>query len=984
MSSDRWRRIEDLCHAALAHPAEQRAAFLSLECGSDDVLQREIESLLAEESNAVGFMSVAAASVAAVAGRRGTRGTLVGQQLGSYAIRSLLGVGGMGEVYRAHDDLLGRDVAIKVLPSEFTADLDRRARFEREARTLATLNHPHIGAIYGLEDANGVRALVLELVEGETLAERLALAVARSGGGLPLSDTVAIARQIADALDAAHTKGIVHRDLKPANIKITPEGAVKVLDFGLAKAASSDPAHPDRLESRAGVILGTAGYMSPEQARGHSVDKRGDIWAFGCVLYEMVTGQLAFPGDTVSDTIAKILQRDPDWSLLPAATPALIRRLLLRCLTKDPKQRLRDMGDVRIEIDAVDEIPRVSDGAVALTAAVKSPTRWLPWVALGALAFAVTLMVMLSAPWRNTRVAPAAAPVRLSAILAGDASLASFNLQFGDSTILSPDGTVVAFVGQKGDGSNPQLYVRRLDQLQATPLGGTNDALSPFFSPDGGWIGFFADQKLKKIAVSGGAVVTLADAPSPRGGAWSEDDTIVFSPDQIPGTRLLRVPSAGGRAEPLASLAEDEAIHVSPQILPGGKAVLYTASPIAGAFGDANLVVQALPSGARKVVQRGGYHGRYLLSGHLAYIHDGTLFAVPFDLERLEVTGQPVPALEGVTSNAITGGAQFSVSASGTLIYLPGPSIGAGTPLHWMDQQGNTTPMRAWLANWLNPRFSPEGGRLAMEIRAGTSDIWVYEWARDTLTRLTSDPVRAMNPVWTPDGRRIVFASPKADKSAANLYWQPADGTGVAERLTESTNAQAATAWHPSGKFLVFEETTPETNVDLMILPMEGDDVSGWRSGTPTVFVNSPFIEGGAMFSPDGRWIAYGSQESGRTEVYVRSFPQPGGKWQISTGGGNLPTWSRTKRELFYGRNGQIMVAAFEVEGDSFRSESPRLWSDGRYQTRGSNRMFDLHPDGQRFALAPVQTAIGATPDKAVFIFNFFDELRRIAPAPQR
>ena len=452
----------------------------------------------------------------------------------------------------------------------------------------------------------------------------------------------------------------------------------------------------------------------------------------------------------------------------------------------------------------------------------------------------------------------------------------------------------------------------------------------------------------------------------------------------MPGTRLLRVPSAGGRAEPLTALAEDEAIQLSPQILPGGKAVLYTASTIAGAFNDANLVVQALPSGARKVVQRGGYHGRYLMSGHLVYIHDGTLFAVPFDLDRLEVTGQPMPALEGVTSNAITGGAQFSVSTNGTLIYLPGPSIGAGTPLHWMDQQGKTTPVRAWLANWLNPLFSPDGRRLAMEIREGTSDVWVYEWARDTLTRLTSDPVRAMKPVWTPDGRRIVFASPRADKLAANLYWQPADGTGAAERLTESKNAQGATSWHPSGKFLAFEETTPETNVDLMILPMEGDDVSGWRPGTPTVFLNSPFIEGGAMFSPDGRWIAYVSLESGRSQVYVRSFPKPGGKWQISTGGGNSPTWSCTKRELFYGANGQIMVAAFAVNGDSFRAETPRLWSEGRYQTRGSNRMFDLHPDGERFAHAPVQAAVGAKADKAVFIFNFFDELHRIVPAPKR
>ena len=437
---------------------------------------------------------------------------------------------------------------------------------------------------------------------------------------------------------------------------------VKVLDFGLAKAAGTDASLPNLLESRAGVILGTAAYMSPEQARGLSIDKRGDIWAFGCVLFEMLTGQVAFRGDTPSDTMAKILEREPDWSLLPAATPLSIRRLLVRCLTKDPKQRQRDIGDVRIELNAIDEL-LPSDHAVAFTTPAKRRTAWLPWAALTAVASVLTLILLLWPPWREPPVVPAPEPLRLSVTLAEDASLASFNLQFGDSAVLSPDATVVAFVGQKGADDRPQLYVRRLNQLQAAPLAGTDDALSPFFSPDGRWIGFFADQMLKKVAVSGGAVVTLSDAPNPRGGAWSEDDTIVFSPDQMHGTRLLRVSSAGGMAEPLTSLAEDEAIQLAPQILPGGKAVLYTASPIAGAFNDANLVVQALPSGARKVVQRGGYHGRYLMSGHLVYIHDGTLFAVPFDLDRLEVTGQPVPALEGVTSNAITGGAQFSASS---------------------------------------------------------------------------------------------------------------------------------------------------------------------------------------------------------------------------------------------------------------------------------------------------------------------------------
>ena len=466
-----------------------------------------------------------------------------------------------------------------------------------------------------------------------------------------------------------------------------------------------------------------------------------------------------------------------------------------------------------------------------------------------------------------------------------------------------------------------------------------------------------------------------------RGGTWGEDGTIVFSPDKTPGTRLLRVSSDGGKPEPLTSLAEGEAMQQWPQFLPGGKAVLYTSGTVNGAFNDASLVVQSLPSGTRKVVQRGGYYGRYLPSGHLVYIHDGTLFAAPFDLDRLEVTGQPVPALEGVTSNSITGGAQFAVSATGTLVYLPGQMKGAGIPLEWMNHEGTTSPLRRTPANWFNPHFAPDGRRLAMEILDGpASDIWIYEWARDTLTRLTSDPAHDTKPVWTPDGHRIVFASARADKSTSNLYWQRADGTGDAQRLTESKNPQRPASWHPSGKFLAFEE-----NYKLMILPMEGDEASGWKPGKPYPFSNSPFKETEPMFSPDGRWLAYMSAESGGIDVFVRPFPGPGGKWQISTGGGLKPTWSRTRHELFYGLNGQIMVAAFTADGDSFRAEKPRLWSEARYQTRGPNRMFDLHPDGERFALAPAaQTPIGAKQDKVVFIFNFFDELRRIAPATKR
>jgi Tol biopolymer transport system component len=690
----------------------------------------------------------------------------------------------------------------------------------------------------------------------------------------------------------------------------------------------------------------------------------------------MLTGRRAFEGDDISLTLASVMMKEPDWGALPAATSRGLRRLLTRCLMKDPKTRMRDIGEARIQIEEL--LTGAPEEAVA-PAISRAPPLWrraLPWAVAGALSAGWVLVLVLWAPWR--KLSPPA-PLRVSVELGADVSLA--NTQFGTAIALSPDGTTVAFVAQKGTSGSPQIYVRRLSQLQPTLLSGTDDASSPFFSPDGQWLAFFAGGKLRKISVTGGTVDALCDAPTGRGGTWGEDGTIVLSPDAVVGVRLLRVSSAGGTPTPLPSLAEGEVTQRWPQLLPGAKATLFTGSSNGNAFDDANLVVQPLPIGARKVVQRGGYHGRYLLSGHLVYIHDGTLFVAPFDLDRLEVTGPPVPAIDGVTSNSANAAAQFDVSAGGTLVYLPGRSSGAAAPVHWMDREGKTTPLWATPANWLNPLFAPDGRQLALQILDGQNDIWVYAWARDTPTRLTFDPANDQKPVWTPDGRRITFASARADKSTLNLYWQRADGTGDAQRLVESKNLQQPGSWHPSGKFLAFEELNPQTNFDLMILPLEGDEASGWRPGKPTVFLNSPFSEREPMFSADGRWLAYHSNESGRTEVYVQPFPGPGGKWQISTGGGVYPTWSRRRRELFYGTpSGQIMVAAFTVKGDSFRAEPPRLWSDARYVVRGMTRPFDLHPDGKRVALAAAQTPGGANQDHVTIIFNFFDELRRIAP----
>jgi serine/threonine-protein kinase len=901
-----------------------------------------------------------------------------GDRLGPYEVLDALGAGGMGEVYRARDTKLRRDVAIKVLPPSVARDPDRLQRFEREAHLLASLNHPHIAAIYGVEESAGIVALVLELVEGVTLADRVA------AGPLPVDEALAIARQIAEALESAHERGIIHRDLKPANVKLTPDGTVKVLDFGLAKVEASaanlsESPTITALATREGVILGTAPYMSPEQARGKDVDKRADIWAFGCVVYELLTGARAFPGETTTDVLAAVVNREPDYWALPPATPPVIRRMLARCLDKDPKRRLRDIGDARLDIEDV------LNGAASEAAAAPAPLarHALARSVIGVfgLAMGAALVLLLWSPWR---IAPLSGLTRLNAELGADVSLVTNE---GASAVLSPNGEVLAFVAQKSLGEPSQLYVRRLDELVATPLAGTGGALNPFFSPDGEWIAFFADGKLKKISVAAHSVVTLCDAPTGRGGSWADDGTIAFSP-AAGAVRLMRVSADGGAPEPLMNDADG--FQRWPQVLPGGKAVLYTGAPVDG-WNNASLIVQPLPAGERKVVQRNAYYGRYLSSGHLVYVHEGALFAAPFDLDALEVTGPAVRALQGVTANAtVTGGAQFAVSGTGTLVYLPGENATRELSISWMDRTGQTTPLGATPADWLDPVFSPDGRQLAMSIlERGHRDVWIYDWMRDTPSRLTVDRANDEAPVWTPDGRRIAFASQRGDGATYSLYLQRADGMGEAQRLTEGRKSQFPESWHPTGKFLAFtEDGTHPGDHNIMMLPVVGDEATGWTAGEPTVFLGTPANEGAPMFSPDGRWLAYSSGESGRYEVYVRPFPGPGGKWQISAGG-TTPIWSPRRRELFYSTSDRrIMVASYTVEGESFRAEKPRLWTERRFTQRINAiapRSLGLHPDGDRFALAASpETGVSADQNKVVFVFNFFDELRRIAPPTRR
>ena len=881
-----------------------------------------------------------------------------GTKLGPYRIVAPLGVGGMGEVYQAHDTKLGRDVAIKVLPEAFAHDPERLSRFQREAKMLAALNHPNIAAIYGLEEDTGRNYLVMELVPGETLRER----VAREGA-LPVEEALGVCRQIAEALEAAHEKAIIHRDLKPANVKVTPEGKVKVLDFGLAKAfageeSGSDPSNSPTLSQAAtlqGVILGTAAYMSPEQARGKAVDKRTDIWAFGCVLYELLAGKQAFNGEDVTEILAAVVMKEPAFEALPRNTPSSIRVLLRRCLRKDRRQRIPDAAAMRIEIE--DAIAAPQDAGP--TQAAASPRSKLPWAVAGTLA--VLLGIALWAAWRGTRPAMPQPLVRLEVDLGPDVSLSSL---IGADAILSPDGTRLVYVSQG------RLFTRRLDQPNATDLAGTEGAYAPFFSPDGQWIAFFAQSKLKKILVDGGAAITLCDATNGRGGSWGEDGNIIAALNTISG--LSRIPSTGGAPTPVTESQSGEATHRWPQILPGGKAVLFTVNTATTGFDGANIEVMSLADHRRKTLQRGGTFGRYLPSGHLIYVNQGTLFAVPFDMDRLEVRGTPAPVLDQVGYNPVSGSAQLDFSQTGTLIYRSGGAGGGLVTVQWLDAAGKTQPLLAKPDSYDRPSLSPDGNKLAIS----TSDIWVYEWQRDKMTRLTFGPTASGYPIWSPDGRYIVFRAP------GGTFWTRSDGSGTPQPLTQSKNIQLPWSFTADGKRLAFQEINPETGYDLWTVPLESD-VAGLRAGKPEPYLQTPFDERHDSFSPDGRWLAYASNESGSYQVYVRAFPDKGGKWQISNSGGVDPVWSRNGHDLFFrSEDSQIMVTGYTVKGDSFVAEKPRVWSEKRLANLGINAHYDLAPDGKR--IAALMQAGTAEDQKAqshvIFLENFFDEVRRKLP----
>src|SRR6266852_5952284 len=904
-------------------------------------------------------------------------GLSAGTRLGPYEIQAPLGAGGMGEVYRARDTKLGRDVAIKILPQIFTSDPERLARFEREARMLAALNHPYIGAIYGIEEAKSVHALVLELVEGDTLGERL------RRGPLSVTDAVAIARQIAEALESAHGRGIIHRDLKPANVKITTDGKVKVLDFGLAKAVVSDAAGPDPSQSPTvtlngtlnGAILGTAAYMSPEQARGKTIDKRTDIWAFGCVLYEMLTGCRAFPGDTASDTIAAILEREPRWDGLPDVTPAAVRHLLRRCLEKDPKRRLRDIGDARLELDEA-----LSSAARADLQKPAVMTRRTAISALaGAAAGAVATGIFALSRYRG------AVPRNLTRfripLPEGAAAVASFNKRVA----ISPDGTHIAFNVISGGLSNyvtlggDKFYLHSLRELEPKAL--PFDAGAPFFSPDGRWIGFIGSAsgrpQLRKMALDGGPPVTVCNKGY-AGATWAADDMIYFV-SEVPGG-LVRVAAAGGEAKEVVKvdLAKGERQHRYPCALPGGKGILLTVGTAdAETFDDARIAVLNTETGQIKTLVEGGTHPRYSPSGHLLYARDGEIFAVRFDANRLKTMGQPFRVLEGVLMSRNSGVANYDVSAGGDLVYIPGGVDRGDRTLVWVDRQGNAEPLKLVPRPYLHPRISPDMRQLAIEIEGPNHNFYIYDFARDVLSQMTTDGVSHW-PVWSPDGAQLVYRS--GTMGAFKMWQIPADRSRPSAQLPGTGISQSAESWSPDGHALAYTAITPEAGSHIMVESLEGDHESH-------PFADIKATAGSPKFSPDGHWLAYCSNESKRPQVYVQAFPGPGPKIQVSSDGGTDPVWKRTGGELYF-RNGDKMMAVAVSTAPTFAAGHPRTLWEGHYShgmstscgpPGATSSNYDVAADGQRFLMIKDEAPDTAVSKQIVVVLGWADEVNRLS-----
>ena len=879
----------------------------------------------------------------------------------------------MGRVYRATDTKLGRDVAIKLLPEAFASDPERLARFEREAKVLASLNHPSIAHLYGfenvtLEDGKKVHFLVMELAEGEDLAERL------KHGAIPLDESLAIAKQIAEAIEEAHEKGIVHRDLKPANVKVTPDGKVKVLDFGLAKAYAVEAAagssadlsqSPTRAHTgtAAGFILGTAAYMSPEQARGRALDKRADIWAFGVVLYEMLTGKRLFAGETVSDTLAAVLRQDIDWKALPGTTHTAVRQVLRRCLERDLRQRLRDIGDARLDLEEALHAPL----AVRLAETANGRRSWRAFAALAA-ALLVGLALGIAAQRARQPVGSGGKSWRFTVDVGSGLYL---DRPTDPVVALSPDGSLLAY-GVYGGLYPQELYLRRMGEIEARPLVGTRRAKSPFFSPDGQWLAYFTfpDGRLLKVSVAGGKPVGICDAKFFWGGTWDVHDNIFFASR---GT-IYRVSSVGGKPEVILSgnTARGEPGYRYPEVLPGGGALLLTAGSEGDDYTNAAIMLLDLKTGKLRTLVERGSHARYVPTGHLVFARDESLMAVRFDLGRREIQGTPAPVVQKITHVARYSGGQYSFSSNGVLAYVPaGPGVPTSRVV-WRRRDGTTEPFGLSVPNLLALRLSPDAARLAISARGAFGKLFVFDLRRAVLAPLTSmDPDSSafeLQPAWSPDGQSISFSTGSDAGSVFQVHQARADGSGTAELLRKSETDAYPYGWTPDGRALLFVEETLDKGTNVGVFS-PGTDPSS------RLLLSAEANEDEPALSPDGRWLAYTSDASGRREVFVHPFPDLGAKWKISTEGGFSPRWSRDGRELFYRDGTQLMVVAV-AGGKAFAAGRPRaLFKDGI--PAWLNGGYDVSPDGERLLTMEIEED-GAK--RIVVVLDWFEELKRLLP----
>jgi serine/threonine-protein kinase len=877
-----------------------------------------------------------------------------GTRLGAYEITAPIGAGGMGEVYRGRDTKLDRDVAIKVLPETFASDPERIARFQREAKTLASLNHPHIGAIYGLEESNGIKALVLELVEGPTLADRIVQ------GPIPLEEALTIAKQIAEALEAAHEHGIIHRDLKPANIKLRSDGTVKVLDFGLAKAVEGSSVRPDLSASPTitspamtlgGVILGTAAYMSPEQATGKPVDRRSDIWAFGCVVYELLTGARAFDGDSVSDTIALVLRADPDWTMLPAEVPQTLRIYLERCVEKRPQDRFQDVGDVRLALSGAFDarVPATvpPKGRSTLTLAATASVL----MALGALAGWIGRQPQQQRP----------APTRRFVVTASPALLARANIN--RDFAVAPDGRHLAYFATLG--GKRQIYLRSLGTVEAQPLRDAERWYEPFFSPDGQWIGVNdeTDYTLRKIAITGGPPIPIAQIGKEITGAtWGADGSIVFSTID-PDSGLWRVSADGGTPIPLTKpdTSHGENLHAWPEFLPGGRVVVFAVRTVTGS----KIVALDVASGEQKVLLPSGTAPRYSSSGHLLYGVDDAIFAVPFDAASLALTGQPVAIADGVNVKP-NGSMDFAVSQDGTLAYIPGSDTSGRRRLLWIDRNGKVEPLGAPPRRYVSARLSPDGARVVLDARDNPAQVAIWDLRRSVMTPLSKDSELDLMPIWTRDGSRIVMTS--VHSGVRDVVMRAADGTGTTHELTSGPLEKMIDDVSPDGSTLLFTEASANGGFDIKMLRLDE------KKSVP--LLQTKWWERNAAFSSDGSLIAYQSDESGGQEIWVRPFPDVNtARERVSTDGGVHPVWAG--RELLYVTPTNRMMSATVSTTPTLRASTPKLVMQlPEYHFGLFSRPYDITPDGKRFLMIEKSSES----DSVVVVLNWFEELKRLVP----